>query len=119
MHSVAPVPSAENVPAGHAPQVKPLPPSEQLVPLAHGSPPPMHVPAAHTSPLVQDSPSLQAVPVVGPHVPSVAAPLATEHAWQSSAPPPHAESQHTPSVQKPLSQSSSVWHASPTTAMVA
>ena len=56
-----------------------------------------------TSVVVQLSPSLHAVPVVGAQVPSLEAPAATEHAWQSPvAPPPHAVAQHTPSTQKPL-----------------
>ena len=48
-------------------------------------------------------PSEHALPVVGPQSPLVAAPAATEQAWQSLAPPPQAELQQTPSTQKPLS----------------
>jgi hypothetical protein len=46
-------------------------------------------------------PSEHALPVVGPQSPLVAAPAATEQAWQSLAPPPQAELQQTPSTQKP------------------
>ena len=59
--------------------------------------------------------SRQTMPAArGAQVPSTAAPAATLHAWQSlGSPPPHAVSQQTPSVQKPLAQSAFVVQASP------
>ena len=63
----------------------------------------MHVPAWQVSVWVQALPSSHVLPVDRPQVPSLAAPAATLHAWQSLVtPPPQAVSQHTPSTQKPL-----------------
>jgi hypothetical protein len=113
-HAVAPVPSVEKVPAGHALHANLPLISEQLVAPSHALVMPSHVPASHVSLVVHASPSSHALPVVGPQVPSVAAPAATLHAWQSLLPPPHALSQQTPSVQKPEAHRSSVAHAVPT-----
>ena len=113
VHAVAPLPSAEKVPAGHALHAKVPLISEQLVAPSQGLVTPSHVPASHASVVVHASPSSHALPVVGPHVPSVAAPAATLHAWQSSVPPLHEVAQQTPSVQKPLTQSVFVLHALP------
>jgi hypothetical protein len=50
----------------------------------------------------------------GVHVPSADPPAASEQAWQSpGSPPPHALAQHTPSTQKPDSQSPSAAQARP------
>jgi hypothetical protein len=113
IHIVSTVPSAEKVPAGQAPQVKPPgPPSLQLAPLGQGLVP-VQVPAAQTSAVVHASASEHALPVVGPHAPSVAAPAATLHAWQSLVPPPHAVLQHTPSAQNPETHCAPALHALP------
>lgn len=98
-------PGAPNVPGPHAHVWPVVPFGAHVVPAAHGLGPATHVPAWHVSPAVQASPSLQTTAVAAPHVPSVAAPAATEHAIQSVVPPPHAVVQQTPSVQKPLSHS--------------
>jgi hypothetical protein len=49
----------------------------------------------------------------GEHVPSIAAPAATEQAWQSPVPPAHATLQQTPSTQNPVAQVAPVVHESP------
>src|SRR6185436_17626391 len=64
-----------------------------------------HVPAAarHTC-----------APLSVAHTPSLAAPPATLHAWQSPVSlPPHAVLQQTPSAQLPLTQSMPTLHAAP------
>ena len=58
---------------------------------------PTQAPPLHWSPVVHRLPSSQAVESGS----TVQVPV--EHDWQSAGfPPPHAESQHTPSTQKPL-----------------
>jgi hypothetical protein len=66
---------------------------------------PAHTPPGpHVSLAVHPSPSSHARPVRSVHTPFLDAPFATEHVQH--APPSHAESQHIPATQKPLSQSS-------------
>ena len=112
VHAVAPVPSAEKVPAGQALH-SPVAGSMQLVLASQGLPAPSQLPALQVSVVVQLSASSQMLPVVGPQVPSTAAPAATLHAWQSLVPPPHALAQQTPSVQKPLTHSAAAVQAAP------
>jgi hypothetical protein len=47
----------------------------------------------------------------GAQTPSATPVIACVHAWQSLAPPPHAELQHTPSTQNPLAHSAAAAHA--------
>jgi hypothetical protein len=72
---------------------------------------PAHAPALQRSTCVHASPSSHAVPVKSSQSPSTFAPAAAEHA--SHAPPSQALEQHTPSTQKPLSQSPAAPHAAP------
>jgi hypothetical protein len=74
----------------------------------------MQTPLWQTSACVQAFASLHATPDKSLHVPLTSAPAAMEHA--SQAPALHAESQQTPSTQRPLVQSTAAAQELPLTA---
>ncbi|MCB9731815.1 MAG: hypothetical protein H6745_04175 [Deltaproteobacteria bacterium] len=75
------------------------------------------MPSQRSSTSHSPTPARQTIPAAAvSQRPSSALPAATLHARQSATPPPHADSQHTPSAQKPLMHSVAAAHAVPSAA---